>query len=179
MTTKEEKNWFSIGYIEKKEYNRFKALMENEKVFDYIVKKLYVSFKSLNFSNKLCDDLLKNLLNLNFDEFHKTHDDEIRKLYIEKFFKEDCAQYYSKFVIPMIEDSKKILDIGCGIGVLASELAKSKKFEKILGCEWSIQENWEKEQEKYDNLNFFAVNNDYFFQFLKEHKPNYMVLTWV
>jgi SAM-dependent methyltransferase len=180
-TTTTNENWFDINYIEKIAYpTHFIPLLNNKRVINYCEKQLYRSLSYIGFSKSFCDSLIPNLGHLDFDTFHQKFDGEINDVQNGTYIQDVRAKYFTEEIIPSIPSSKLILDIGCGNGILAKQLANNYRFNKIIGCEWNSCPGWKDIIQEYgDKVEFHVVRDDTFSSFVKTYNPDAFVLTWV
>ncbi len=153
-----------------------KKSLSNNKTKNYVVSNLRESLKSIGFSRDFIEDLLLNLDNINIKEFQKKHEKELESVYRINWFRKLVPVYFEKYVIPRIPNSKKIMDIGCGTGILTKKLSEYNKFKKIVGIDITEYREWK--LFKKPNIDFKIVKEDDFRQFLEETKPDHIVLTW-
>lgn len=174
-------NWFDIDYMENTIYpTHFMPLLDNKKVNDYCRKQLYRSLSYIGFSKAFCDYFILNLDRLDLNTFHEKFDVEIHSVRNGNYVPAIKAKFFIDEVIPSIPCSRLILDIGCGQGILAKQLAKNDKFGRIIGCDWNSCQEWEATIEQYpDKIEFHVVREDALVPFITTHNPDVSVLTWV
>jgi len=180
-TTTTNENWFDINYMEQTVYRtHFIPLLNSKRVVNYCKKQLYRSLSYIGFSKAFCDSFIPNLDHLDFDTFHQKFDAEINDVRNGTYVPVMKAKYFAEEIIPSIPSSKLVLDIGCGKGILAKQLASSHRFDKIIGCEWNSCPDWKDVIQEYpDKVEFYVVRDDVFPSFIKAHNPDVLVLTWV
>ncbi len=158
------------------EHEHIKSLLENKSLRDFIFSNLRQSLSSIGFSQNLIEDLVSNLENLNVQEFGKNHSEELKQVYNVGFFQRIVPAYFSQYVVPVTPTVEKIVDVGCGTGILAKLYSESKKFQHILGIdinpypEWGIFKN--------TGVDFRVIKETDFIDFLHKEKPDSIVLTW-
>lgn len=151
-------------------------LIIEKHLYGYIIQNLKFSLSSIGFSNFLIDDLANNLKGLNVKKFGTKHKNELNKIYSVGFFQKIVPKYFSKYIIPEILPSKKVLDLGCGTGVLANILSKSNKFQQIIGIDLNSYPEWK--IFKNSKITFKIVREKNFSNFLSKNNPDVVILTW-
>ena len=89
--------------------------------------------------------------------------------YLEQFISQSAIRYegkhhpkhrltnYHQYFIDNIEDNSKVLDVGCGYGYVAFQIANKKQNSNIYGVDRVLDKiNFAKEEYKLNNLNFFC-----------------------
>lgn len=161
------------------EYKEHKELLNkiaNKKLYNYILTNLQSSLASIGFSSKFINYFLNNFSQISFDEFYRIFDSEIKKIYDINFFQKIVPNYFSKEVVPYIPKSNKILDIGCGTGILIHSLANKKRFGELVGIDIDKYPEWQKF--KNPKIQFKIVKETHFENFLKKTNPDNIILTW-
>lgn len=152
-------------------------LLINHELHDYVVSNLQSSLSSIGFSKKLINDLVLDLNNLDPWQFGQKYSNELNEVYSVEFFQRLVPQYFSRNVVPEIPASSKVLDLGCGTGILAKILVEKNKFRHIIGIDLHSYQEWE--LFKNPKITFKIVAEKDFFDFLSKEKPDTAVLTWV
>jgi len=155
----------------------FSNILANKKIYCYITDNLKSSLSSIGFSKKLIHNLIINFNTLDAYKFGKEHSKELHKIHSVGFFQKLVPQYFSKNIIPEIQASNKILDLGCGTGILAKILAEKKDFKHIIGVDLRQYPEWKKF--KNSKITFKIVPEKKIFNFLLKEKPDTVILTWV
>lgn len=111
------------------------------------------------------------------EKFKKKWSNELRMRYTIDFFQKIVPKYFSRYVIPVTPPSQKIIDIGCGTGILAKCYAEhSSTFKHIIGIDINPYPEWKLFGSK--KVSFKVVNREKFPEFLRKEKPDSTVLTW-
>ncbi len=158
------------------EQEYIKSLLNNKSLRDFIFSNLRQSLSSIGFSQNLIDDLVLNLKDLNVVEFGKNHNEELRQVYNVGFFQKIVPTYFSQYVVPATPAVEKIMDVGCGTGILPKLYSENKKFKNILGIDINSYPEWK--IFKNSNTDFLVVKEKNFIDFLRKEKPDSIVLTW-
>lgn len=156
-------------------YHKVLKILKNREIYDFVIKNFRHSLKAVGFSKILINDLLSNLLSLD-DKFFARHGKELHKVETVGFFQDIVPDYFSKYVVPSIPQVKKVLDIGCGTGILAYVLSKDFRFESIIGMDLKSYPEWKKF--KGSKAQFHIVKEGEFAKFVRKEKPDAVVLTW-
>jgi SAM-dependent methyltransferase len=159
-----------------KEIDNIRGMLSDDKVRNFVVTNLKNSLKSIGYSEELVDDLISFLDNLDIGGFQKANKEELKKIHTIGFFRKIVPAYFIEHVIPHIPSSEKILDIGCGTGILASKLAESGKFKKIMAIDINEYPEWNLFAS--EKTSFYVVKQEEFDDFFIKNKPNTVVLTW-
>ncbi len=142
----------------------------------FISDNLKESLASIGFSARLMTELVEALPNLDVEDFQKKFPAELTKVYEIEFFQKIVPHYFEQHVIPEIPASGKILDVGCGTGILIQTLFKAGKFDQLTGIDINAYSEW-KSFEK-TGITFKVVLEKNFSKFLDEYGPDSIVLTW-
>jgi len=148
----------------------------NKKLYDYILSNLRSSLSSIGFSDEFVDYFANNFSELDFEDFYERFSEEIKSVYDIGFFQKIVPDYFSKEVIPHIPESNIVLDLGCGTGILIYTLAKSQRFNELIGIDINKYTEWK--QFKNPKIKFEIVKEKEFYNFLKKTQPNNIILTW-
>jgi len=151
-------------------------VLEDKSLRDFIYTNLRQSLGDMGFSNGLLDNLFDNFLNLNISDFCKKHSEELNRVFTIGFFQDIVPRYFTKQVLPAVKSCEKIIDVGCGTGILAKLLNESGKFKQIMGIDINSYPEWEIFEKS--NVVFQVVKEVDFPSFLKKEKPDSIVLTW-
>ena len=160
----------------KKEIILIKEFLEDKKLKDFILENLRISLSSLGYSKLLIGDLFDLLDHFRIKEFQEKHNEELHKVHTIGFFQKIVPEYFQKYVVPSIPVVDKILDVGCGTGILAHILSKSKKFKQIIGIDLNEYPEWKEFSDS--KVKFRVVRRVDFKEFLKKNHPDVIVLTW-
>jgi len=159
-----------------KEHRKLLKKIPSKRIYAYMLSNLKASLASIGFSEEFINFFTSNFSKLEFKEFYKKFEEEIKNVYSIGFFQKIVPDYFSKEVIPHIPKSNKILDIGCGTGILIHRLAHKKKFKKLVGID--IHEYPEWRHFKSSKAQFKIVKETAFRAFLKKTQPDNLLLTW-
>jgi SAM-dependent methyltransferase len=151
-------------------------LLSNEKLFSFVIENLKSSLASIGFSENFIRDLLNNLGNLNVKGFGERWRDELKQKYSIGFFQNLVPKYFSDYIVPVTPPSEKVVDIGCGTGILAKLYGQDDRFQKVLGIDINPYPEWD--VVRNDKVRFKVVKEDQFSNFLSSEKPDSIVLTW-
>ena len=119
--------------------------------------------------------MTNNLPDLSVKEFQNKFSDELEEVYQKGFFQKIVPAYFKKFVLPKIQKGK-ILDIGCGTGILLKELSSAKGFGNLLGIDVAEYAEWK--LFRSPNVRFEVVGEVSFPGFIEANRPDSVVLTW-
>jgi SAM-dependent methyltransferase len=76
-----------------------------------------------------------------------------------------------------VQPCNKVVDIGCGTGVLSKLLAQTDAFQEIVGIEIHAHTDW---KDIFDTrIRFEVISEKEFDSFLKKENPDSAVLAWV
>ncbi len=151
-------------------------VLENQKLREFIENNLKESLNSIGFSEIFIKDLMEFFSDLQVDRFIGQYENELERVHSKGFFQKIVPDYFSKYVIPAIPASQKIIDVGCGTGVLANLLSKREDFKKIIGIDLNPYPEWD--IFKTDKIEFKIIKENEFIDFMADEKPNTVVLTW-
>lgn len=169
-----------LTFVERKIENERKFIQEillDKSLNKHFKENLEITLSDIGFSKQFIQDLFKLFKDLKeYPEFQSKYSKELDNVYLEGFFKHIVPNYFKTYIIPEIPASKKVLDLGCGTGVLAERLSREQRFSEIIGIELKSYPEWEIfVNEKI----FFAVaNEEGAFKIIEEEKPDSIVLTW-
>lgn len=159
-----------------KESVLIRSLLTNNGIADFVASNLQESLFDIGFSSILIQDLVGQLQNLNIAAFREKHAKELHAIYDLGFFQNIVPRYFDENVIPHLQPSERILDIGCGTGILAHRLSISKKFRKIQGIDINPYPEWQQFQDEITSFAIVPENN--FEEFVLTYQPTTTVLTW-
>ena len=153
-----------------------KQFLADKKIKEHVATNLASSLKSIGYSRETIDELMVLLDKMQIKKFQDKNYAELKAVHSIEFFQKIVPAYFEKYIAPHIPPSDKILDIGCGTGILAHVLSKSDKFKQILGIDLIEYSEWK----KFDNrkIRFQIIKQDKFNQFLQENKPDTIIITW-
>lgn len=121
-------------------------------------------------------DLVDSLDIGDFGGFGERYAGALYKQYTMHFLHDLAGKMFANEVLPNIKPVKTILDLGCGTGTLVELLLVSKKFAQVCGID--IHEYPEWKDEKLSAASFAVVEEANMSTYLKELKPDAIVLTW-
>jgi SAM-dependent methyltransferase len=143
----------------------------------YVVSSLYETMTNLGFSRALRDEFLNNIDSLDVQQFVKTHKDELQAVQNEHFFGELVPAYFKAHILPEIPSGGKVLDLGCGPGILIQCLVERDSNEEILGVDIVPDLRWQDISPNDARLE--VVQEEDFLAFLEKEQPDCVVVTWV
>ncbi len=162
--------------FQNQETNLIRKYLENSDQKNFIKINLEQSLGSIGFSEDFRSGLFKVLESPSaVDQFIKTHEKELHEIDDIKFYEQYVPEYFSKYVVKEIPDVGKIVDLGCGTGIMA-KLLSQRKNTQIIGVDVMTYPDWGKY--KSDNLDFRIVKEENFPEFIKKEKPEALALTW-
>lgn len=153
-----------------------KEILSDKKVRQFTENNLRESLASIGFSELFINSLIEFLNDLSVDEFINKHNEELERIHLKRFFQEIVPDYFTKYVVPEIPASEKVIDIGCGIGVLANLLSQYDKFKKIIGVDLNPYPEWESFES--GKIDLKIVKEHEFTDFMAAERPDTAVLTW-
>jgi ubiquinone/menaquinone biosynthesis C-methylase UbiE len=156
-------------------YHKVLKILDNQDIYNFIVGNFKHSLRAVGFSKILIEDLLSNLLSLD-DDFFARHGKELHRVETVGFFQDIVPDYFSKHVVPSIPRVKKVLDIGCGTGILAYVLSRDSRFGSVVGIDLKSYPEWKKF--KGSKVRFHVVGEKEFARFVRKENPDAIVLTW-
>jgi SAM-dependent methyltransferase len=152
------------------------ALESSQSLTNFIIEDLRSSLSSIGFSNVMLSDLLLDIGTLDVNTFGEKWKEELLQKYSIGFFQKIVPGYFSKYVVPVTPSSDKIIDVGCGTGILAKVYVQDARFKKVLGIDINQYPEWEIFQS--EKITFKVIKEDDFLDFLKAEQPDSIVLTW-
>ena len=155
--------------------------LSDQKLADFIFSNLRQSLKSIGFSAELIADLIDSLVKIgvstfDIEKFGDTHKKELREVYTIGFFQKFVPDYFLKYVVPITPIGGKIVDVGCGTGILAKLYAESKNFDEVVGIDINPYPEWDMFAKS--NIRFQVVKEKDFIDFLSKEQPDSMSITW-
>jgi SAM-dependent methyltransferase len=158
------------------QHSDVQEILKDKKLAAFIIENLLRSLSSIGFSKSLLDGLLNNLGNLAVKEFGEKWQDELRQIYSIGFYQNLVPKYFSDYVVPVTPASSKIIDVGCGTGILAKLYAQEDRFGQVIGIDINSYPEWE--MFRSNKIRFEVLKEEGFTGFLKTEKPDSIVLTW-
>lgn len=149
----------------------------NPLIYQYILANLRASLSSIGFSQNFITNLSDNLKKKNFNDFYDKFNSELKSVYDIGFFQEKVPEYFNKEVVPHIPMSNKLLDVGCGTGILLHTISNNPKFNLLTGIDIKEYPEWQKF--KKSNIEYLVVQENESHKFIKKQKPDNVVLSWV
>ena len=153
-----------------------KQFLANRKIKEHVVKYLTSSLQSIGYSAQTIKELIDLLTTMQIKKFQDKNYAELKAVHSIEFFQKIVPKYFENYIVPYIPPSNKLLDIGCGTGILAYVLSKSDRFKQILGIDIDEYLEWKKFNNK--KIKFQIINQNNFGQFLAENKPDTIIMTW-
>lgn len=153
----------------------------DQKLADFIFSNLRQSLKSIGFSAELIANLIDSLAKIgvstfDIEKFGDTHKKELREVYTIGFFQKFVPDYFSKYVVSVTPIRGKIVDVGCGTGILAKLYAESKNFDEVIGIDINPYPEWDMFAKS--NIRFQVVKENDFIDFLSKEQPDSLSITW-
>jgi ubiquinone/menaquinone biosynthesis C-methylase UbiE len=150
------------------------GFLSDDELRDFVDSNLRKSLVSVGFSEKLADVLTRGS-GFDVQWFQKEFSKELEEVYRIGFFQKLVPAYFETFVIPEIPPGK-ILDVGCGTGILIKKLAESASFKDLTGIDINEYSEWKSFEGS--GIHFEVVTEEQFPEFLKTHQPDSATLTW-
>jgi len=150
--------------------------LKNETVRRHVFENLHASLMDIGFIKEAIDNLLADLQNLDPEIYSRTFKDELEEKYRIGFFQKYVPEYFFENIVKITPKTKKIIDIGCGTGILAKLLASNGVAETVVGIDINPYPEW-KEFES-DTITFKEVHEDQIISFLQSEKPDVVFITW-
>lgn len=161
----------------KEEHKNILGRLGDKRVYDYILKNMETSLSSLGFSREFIEYFVGNFSDFDFEGFYDKFGKEIDVVYDEGYYQKIVPEFYSREVVPHIPKTDKILDLGCGTGILVYTLSKEQKFKELIGMDIVVYPEWG--YFRNPKIRFEVVKEKGFASFLKELNPDSVVLTYV
>ncbi len=163
------------------EQRRIADFLSDASLRQFVFGNLRQSLGSIGFSEELVAALLKGLDSISVEEFdvEKFGSDfktELDQVYNIGFFQKYVPDYFLRSVVPITPSVSKILDVGCGTGILAHLYAQTGRFTEVVAIDINPYPEWE--SFKRDGIAFSVVEESDFNTFLNTAKPDALVLTW-
>lgn len=149
----------------------------NSKLRDFLYKNFQKSLSELGCEQDLIDDFLKNLPQLNLPAFWERHQEQLQNVFNVKYRNGVETDYFKKHVVTVVRSCQKVIDIGCGTGVLAKLLLETSKFKEVVGIEIDAYPEWDTFSDQ--RIRFEVVVEENFDNFLRRELPDSAVLAWV
>lgn len=157
--------------------NDVKEILSSDKALDsFIAQNLRSSLSEIGFSSDFLNELISNLGTLDVKVFGEKWEEELRQKYSVGFFQNLVPKYFSDYVVPVTPSASKIVDVGCGTGILDKLYAEEDRFGKVIGIDINPYPEWE--IFRNEKIRFDVVEEDKFTDFLYTEKPDSIVLTW-
>ncbi len=156
-------------------------LLSDQRLADFIFSNLNQSLRSIGFSDELVGDLADSLgmisvATFDVEKFGNTHKRELEEVYSIGFFQKYVPEYFSKYVVPITPKGGKIIDVGCGTGILAKLYAESGSFDKVTGIDIDPYPEWDSFAKS--DVRFKVVKETEFIDFLEKERPDSLSITW-
>ncbi len=148
--------------------------LDDSNLRNFIIVNLKESLTSIGFSKNLIDALTGGLSDLDVSKFQNDFSGELENVYRIGFFQKIVPAYFEQFIIPEISKGK-ILDVGCGTGILVKKLSEAG-FRYLAGIDINEYPEWE--SFGAPNVRFEVVSESQFPKFLTEYQPDSVTLTW-
>jgi len=160
-----------------KDQQKIVNALQNKRIRSFVHENLRKSLPGLGSGQELIDDLLNNLQKLDVKGFGERHREELDQIFTIRFLQQLAPIYFNQYVIPQIKPCRKIIDIGCGTGILAKQLSQTGKFDEVVGIEIIRYPEWD----KFSNAKtrFEIIQEAELEGFLQRELPDSIVMTWV
>jgi ubiquinone/menaquinone biosynthesis C-methylase UbiE len=153
-----------------------KKILENKDLEAFVCKNFEETLASIGYSKEFIHDFTKDLGSIDAQAFGKKWESQLEKNSDVGFFQDLVPQYFEKYVIPATPDAKKILDIGCGTGILGKLYCENSRFGEVVGIDIRPYAEWKKFANK--KLHLSVVKEAEFAHFIENEKPDCVTLTW-
>ena len=147
------------------------------KLRDFLYKNFQKSLSDLGCEQGLIDDFLKNLPELDLPAFWERHQEQLQTVFNVQYRDDVETSYLKEHVVPVVQPCTKVVDIGCGTGVLAKLLLETDNFEEVVGIEIDAYPEWNTFSDQ--RIRFEVVKEENFDNFLRRELPDSAVLAWV
>lgn len=147
------------------------------KIGPYLKNGFRSSLDYIGFPQDLVESLFISIENLKTEDFTKKYNEQLHKLHDIGFFQEHVPLFAKKYILPLVPSADRILDLGCGTGSLMRTMSQFGKFKHITGIDINSYPEWE--SLKSNKLKFCVVRENEFSDFIKSHKPDLVMITWV
>ncbi len=158
------------------ELKNIKGILADEHIRKFAEQNLKNSLHSIGFSENLIKELIFLFDDLNIEPFVKKHEKELEEIHTKRFFQKIVPDYFQKYIVPEIPEAEKVVDVGCGTGVLLRLLSVNTQFKKLIGIDLNPYPEWE--LFVTERITFKIVEEIKFKSFLAVERPNIIVLTW-
>jgi len=164
-----------IGHYSK-ELDSIREFMSNEKVRSFVLTNLKESMDFLGHSKEFIRDLEELFDSLDIKRFTKEHNSDLIKYNTMGWVQVLEPEFFEKYVIPNIPQTNKLLDIGCGTGILLHILKNSDSIKGLLGIDIDPYPEWENYRD--ERLILDVVKPGQFDDYLKKCGADGIVMTW-
>jgi len=144
---------------------------------EYIESSLSESLQSIGFEKCLIQDLNKCFDDFNFEYFKNKYASLLDDVHELNFHRKILPDIYKMCVLPLIPKAEKVLDLGCGNGILSKILFEAGNYKEILGIDVVEYPEWNEFRNK--KLDYKLVERKDFNKFILDYSPDVVVLTWV
>lgn len=143
----------------------------------FVGQNMQQSLASVGFSKKFTSALVGMLSSIKrYSQLQEHYGHEIDTVYLDGFFQHIVPEYFTTHVIPEIPASKKVLDLGCGTGILAERLSRQERFGSIIGLELRSYPEWETFVNS--KIMFTVADKDGALKLIEEERPDAILITW-
>lgn len=167
---------FKNIHMKNLQINDVREILKDTDLSSFIRENLRSSLSSIGFSREFLDDLLSDLGNISIKNFGEKWESELQQKYSIGFFQNLVPKYFSDYVVPATPSAHKIVDVGCGTGILAKLYSESRRFKEVIGIDINQYSEWEIFSQ--ENTRFKIVKESEFADFLLREKPDCISVTW-
>ncbi len=160
-----------------KEFGKIKKFMKNPNVREYILSNLRKSMAILGHSKEFIKDLDEFFNTIDVEKFTKKYNKDLIKFNTMGWVQVMEPRNFERHVLPNIPPTRKLLDIGCGTGILLHILQKSKSIKGLVGIDIDPYPEWK--EYRNEKLTLEVVKPQQFDDFLKNCGADGIVMTWV
>jgi SAM-dependent methyltransferase len=150
---------------------------ENQNLKEYIFSNFRQSLSDINLNANLIESLIVSVENFKIDEFIKTNESELDKLFTKGFYSGVALDNFTKYILPEIQGAKNIMDVGCGSGGLVRLISKVNREVSVIGVDIHPYAEWK--EPAPENAQLIIADQLELKKLLANIKPDLILLTWV
>ncbi len=148
----------------------------NSELKEFLKHRFEKPMRHFGYSDELINEFLSNIDTLNIATFDKKHHAEIESVRTNLFFNVFTKKYFEQCVVPEIPRGGKVLDVGCGRGMLI-ELLLTRGENEVVGIDIFDSPEWSGLRDRGVQLEVVEEKN--FLEFISKVMPDIVTLTWV